>query len=96
MPNFDAHHAALMGAVFGEFGQLATRTGSASTFPVCLIRQTAESEGVTYPVDTVLIYRTDAEMVIGERLMIGAKSWEIDAILERDELTQTYTLRAES
>jgi len=94
MSKFAALRAELIAEVFDQFADTATRTGYPLSFAVRIARATASDEGVSYEATTARIYKADAELANGEQITIGSKSWEIDGVIERDELTITYTLRA--
>ena len=94
MPTFDDHQAALNSAVFAEYGKTAKIAGYLAPIPVVMNRRAAEFEGVAYEQNTAQIYISDAVPAIGKTLTVGCDKWEIADVLERDELTQTYTLKA--
>ena len=94
MSAFDEHRADLVRAVFENLGATATRTGYALAFPVRMRRRSAEANGMAYEVMTARIYTTDAVLALGEKLTVGNTTWEIDGVLEKDALTNTYTLRS--
>ena len=94
MPVFTEHRAELARAVFEHFATTATRTGFAPAFPVRIRRRGAEAEGVAYELTTAQIYTADAQLALGEQITVDGRTWVLDAVLERDALTETYTLRA--
>lgn len=95
MPVFTEHRAELGRAVFEHFATTATRTGYALAFPVRIRRRGAEGNGVAYEVTTAQIYTVDAQLAVGEQITIsGGRTWVLDGLLERDALTETFTLRA--
>ena len=94
MPAFDDHQAALNSAVFAEFSKPAKCAGYLAPIPAVFNRRTSEFEGVTYAQDTAQIYISDAVLIVGKVLTVGCDRWEIAGIVERDELTQTYSLKA--
>lgn len=94
MSVFDEHRADLVRAVFENLGTTATRTGYALAFPARMRRRSAEANGMTYEVMTARIYTTDADLAVGEKITVDARTWEIDGVFEKDALTNTYTLRA--
>ena len=94
MPAFDDHQAALNRAVFDQFAQPAKLSGCLAPINVVLNRGTADFEGVTYDTHSAQIYLADASNVIGKTLTAGCDKWEIGAVIERDEQTQTYALKA--
>lgn len=94
MSRFASLRDELVAEVFDLWGTDATRTGYPLPFQCVLRASAAEANGVAYEVMTARIYKSDAVLALGEVLTADAQNWEIDGVLARDALTNTYTLRA--